>query len=653
MTTTSNQPDQTSRQPIDRPITVGPRTLRGRVYLPAHQPGLAENGLVSDRYIAYHRARARAGVAMQITGAQPVTPSAEWGPICLWNLDESCVPGYQRLAEAVHAEGGTMLAQLAHPGPTEFAGAEVIGASRDFSEVSGQVVMPADSTQLDHVLNRYAEAVDRCRRGDLDGVEISMAHGLLLASFLSPLTNHRQDEFGGSLANRLRFPLAVLQAARQALGPDRILGVRLGVDDLTAGGLTPETSIEIAQALAEHCDYLSVMVGNNNRLEARVRHWPPTPAPPGLFRHTARAVRQAVSVPVCVVGRVLDVELANDLIESGDADLVGIVRGHIADPELLPKTRDGRADEVRPCVGANVCVNGLLAGEPLSCLVNPDVGHVEESNADPQPGAGRAVVVGAGPAGLEAARRLAETGWQVTVLEQQPVCGGQLAAWSLAPSRREFTRWLDWAVAGLDRLGVQRRHDVVADVELVSSLQPELVVIATGASATTWPLGIDDGSVPVVDVITALTTPLEGRSVLVHDHCGLLDAAFVAEHLAAAGHQVTLATTRLHVGEHEGITTLYPMLRTLAEAGVQTVAQQRLVGVRDGSVLLAGTFGAPQSARPADVVVSWAGGAARTELAEQLRAAGLRVQVIGDARRPRRVTDALADARELIAGLVR
>ena len=322
---------------LDEEVRVGPISLRGRVYLPAHQPGLAEGGRVSERYIAYHRQRAKAGVAMQVTGATPVAPSVEWADICLWNIDESVVPGYRRLAEAVHAEGGRMLAQLAHPGPTEHEGVEVIGASLDLSEVTRQLAVPATAAQLARIIDDYAAAADRCRRGDLDGVEISMAHGLLLASFLSPLTNRRDDEFGGDAERRLELPRRVLSAVRETLGHDRVLGIRLGCDDLVAGGLAPGDAAHIAAALEPQVDYISVMVGNNNRLEARVRHWPPTPAPEGLFRGVARTIREAVDVPVAAVGRVKTLDLANDIVAAGDADLVGIVRAHIATPSSSPR----------------------------------------------------------------------------------------------------------------------------------------------------------------------------------------------------------------------------------------------------------------------------------------------------------------------------
>lgn len=636
---------------VDEPITLGPRTLRGRVYVPAHQPGLAEDGRPGARYIAYQRARARAGVAMQVTGATPILPSSQWSGICLWNVDESIVPGYRRLAEAVHEEGGTMLAQLAHPGPTEFAGAEVIGPSRDFSEVSRQVVVPATSAQLDRITDLYAAAADRCARGDLDGIELSMAHGLLLAAFLSPLTNRRDDEFGGSFERRLAYPIRVLDAVRAAVGDDLIVGIRLGVDDLVAGGVVPDDAARIAGALQSRVDYVSVMVGNNNRFEARFRHWPPTPAPHGLFRDHARAIKDAVEKPVCAVGRVTTAELANDILVSGDADMVGMVRAHIADPDLLAKSRAGRAHDVRPCIGANACVNGLLAEQPTSCVVNPDVGH----EATPAPVAnprGSAVVVGAGPAGLEAARRLAAAGLHVRVFEANPAVGGQLADWSRAPSRQEFARFVRWQLDQLTERGVDVRTGCAADAATVRAVAADVTVVATGSSPAPLRLDESDATVRRVDPLTALRSGVPG-SVVVSDGVGELGAALIAERLAVSGStRVTLATSRLHVGEGEGLSTLVPMIRTLAERGVTIVDRVRPAAIRTGAVLLDGVLGEPSRSVPADALVAWCGGVPETALAHRLREQGVEPVVIGDARRPRDALQAVQEARTAVEAIL-
>jgi 2,4-dienoyl-CoA reductase-like NADH-dependent reductase (Old Yellow Enzyme family) len=626
---------------LDDPIQVGRLRLRGRVYVPAHQPGLAEDGRPGERYIAYQRARARAGVAMQVTGATPIAPSRVWNDICLWNVDESIVPGYQRLADAVHEEGGRMLAQLAHPGPTELVGPDVLGPSRDFSEVNRQVVRPATASQLATIVAQYAEAADRCRRGGLDGVEISMAHGLLLAAFLSPLHNHRDDEYGGSFQRRLQLPIRVLDAVREALGPDLLVGIRLGVDDLVEGGIRPADAARIATALESRADYISVMVGNNNRLEARVRHWPPTPAPFGLFRSAARTIKDAVSVPVCAVGRITTAALANDLVAAGDTDLVGMVRAHIADPDLLVKSRSGRVADVRPCVGVNVCVNNLLAEEPLTCLVNPDVGHESEPPPDADVRGDRAVVVGAGPAGMEAARRLAHRGYTVSLFERSDTVGGQVLSWTGSTSRREVRRFLDWQLQQLQQLDVDIRLGTDADADLIAAWAPDLTVLATGARPAGLPGLRTDGSVRIADPLDG--TPWRGR-VVVYDGVGELDGALLAERAAEGpAEHVTLVTGRVHVGEGDGITTLFPMIRRLAELGVDVVERAVPTAATDGRLTLAGVFGEVRDPVAADLLVAWVGGGSDTSLAERLAAGGVRPLLIGDALRPRRATDAVRE----------
>lgn len=630
---------------VDRPLVVGTQTLRGRVYLPAHQPGLAEDGRPGERYIAYHRARARSGVAMQVTGATPILPSSEWNDICLWNIDESIVPGYQRLAAAVHEEGGRILAQLAHPGPTETEGPEVIGPSWDFSEVARQVAVPASTAQLEEIIELYAAAADRCRRGELDGVEISLAHGLLLASFMSPLTNHRDDDFGGSFDRRLTLSVRVIDAVRQALSPDMILGIRLGADDLVEGGLRPQEAAAMAHALEDKVDYISVMVGNNNRLEARVRHWPPTPAEHGLFRDVARVVKEAVSVPVCAVGRVTTLDLANDILAAGDADMVGMVRAQIADPDLLAKSRAGHPEDVRPCVGVNVCVNGLLEGRPLTCFVNPDVGHEQDEPVDAR---GRsALVIGGGPAGMEAARRLAEAGCAVTLAEASDHLGGQVAAWSLAPSRAEVVDYIDWQRRMMERLGVEVLLGHAVDADWVRGRSADLTVVATGSRPA--PLDVPtDGSVRVLDPLEVLHSGVDG-DVVIYDAVGDLDGALLAERCATSGvGRVTLVTSRLHVGEGDGISTLFPMIRRLAAIGVDVIERARPARIAQGLVVLEGVFGEDRPSVAAQTIVPWCGGVPVNGLAEDLRSQDSSLVVVGDAVRPRRVVDALGEAKAAV-----
>jgi 2,4-dienoyl-CoA reductase-like NADH-dependent reductase (Old Yellow Enzyme family) len=628
------------------PLRAGRLELRARVFTSAHQPGLAEDGKPGPRYIAYQRARARAGYAMQITGATPIAPSRLWNPATMIvNCDEAIVPAYARLAAAVHAEGGRMLAQLMHPGAGELDSAHVVSASLHVSELTRQVAREIEAGELRRVVEQYHAAADRVRRGDMDGVELAIGWGYLLASFVSPRMNQRTDEYGGSLVNRLRFPREVIAAVRDAIGPERILGLRLCADELVPGeGITPAEAPAIAAGLVAGgaVDYVNVIAGTNMERMSRVDHWPATPAGTGIWRHLARAVRDAVDVPVCTVGRVTHPDVALEILERGDADLVGIARAAIVDPDWLAKARAGRPAAIRPCTAVNACINALLAEEPIHCMANPEVGRegaVEESDV----GRGRtAVVVGAGPAGIEAARRLAARGFAVVLYEAADEVGGQVARWSRAPVRSEVARLLAWWRADLERRGVEVRLGRRAVATDVLAAQPALAVVATGSRPLPHP-----ALAGATDALAAFAG-VDGDHVLVADEMGRADAMLVADAVAAAGRRVTLATSCLHAGEDEGITTLYPLLRRLGRAGVEIRERVRVERL-DGRVAhLRNVFdGSTGEVGDVDAAVAWCGAAPDATLARELDGAGLDVRLVGDALLPRRVADAVREGAEV------
>lgn len=634
---------------VSRTLAMRNKLLRSRVYLPAHQPGLADDGLPGDRYIAYHQQRARAGLGMQITGATPIIWSDVWADgLTLVNIDDRIIPGYRRLAAAVHAEGGLMLAQLVHAGPMETSGDAILSASGVRSEITQRTAREATAAELAYLVASYRAAARRCRAGDLDGVEVTMAHGTLLASFVSPLMNRRTDRYGGNIDGRTLFPREVLTAIRDALGPDAILGVRLPGDELVEGGIRAPEAAAIGSRLAEtgEVDYISVTAGNNTFKLPRVDHWPPTPAPVGAFRHLSRAVKAAVSVPVATVGRVTTLALAEEILAAGDADLVGMVRAHIADPELVPKSRQGKIEEVRPCIGANVCINSLLDHKPLTCLANPEVGRPGYAKSENW-GKGRsAIVVGAGPAGLEAARRLAHGGWATTIMERDMEVGGQMGRWLRTPSRWEFQRLIHWWELEAKRLGVTMRLGEEATPFALVSKAPDLVVVATGSIPVSRPVPRSSSAVPEIG-------PYDGVSpsghVVVRDEMGGLAALLTAERASLTADRVTLVTSLLHPGEGDGLTTIYPLIRDCAARGIAIVDRAKVTMLDGRMVHLAGVFG---EARPpiadVDILVSVLDTVAPADLAPELMAHGLRVITIGDARLPRDVTAAVADAARLL-----
>jgi dimethylglycine catabolism A len=631
---------------VGRELRLRSKTLRSRVYLPAHQPGLADDGLPGERYIAYHRQRARVGLGMQITGATPVIWSDVWADgLTLVNIDDRIVPGYRRLTEAVHGEGGLMLAQLAHVGAMETSGDAIVSASAVRSEITQRTARQASIDELAEILEAYRAAAQRCRAGGLDGVEVTMAHGMLLASFLSPLMNRRADRYGGDREGRTLYPREVVAAIREAMGPEAIIGVRLPGDELVEGGIDAQEAAAIAQTLVREgtIDYVSVTAGNNTYKLPRVDHWPPTPAPFGAFRHLARAVKSAIDLPVATVGRVTTLALAEEILAVGDADLVGMVRAHIADPELMPKSRSlSGAASVRPCIGANVCINSLLAHKPLTCLANPDVGRPGYELPKQWGDGRRAIVVGAGPAGLEAARRLAIGGWATSLIERDGTIGGQMARWAQTPSRREFLRLIEWWKDEATRLGVTIRLGESASVEGLAAEAPDLVVIATGSVPLLRPAPRLGGA--VLEIGPYDPAPQRGH-ILVRDEMGGLAALLTAERMSLTAARVTLATSMLHPGEGDGLTTVYSSIRDCAARGVAILDRCKVAAIEGRTVHLHGVFGETRpSITDVDVVVSTLDSVAECDLAEPLVARGLLTIVIGDALLPRDVTAAVADA---------
>jgi 2,4-dienoyl-CoA reductase-like NADH-dependent reductase (Old Yellow Enzyme family) len=629
---------------VSRPLTLRGHTLRARVYLPAHQPGLADGGLPGERYIDYHRQRARAGLGMQITGATPVMWSAVWADgRTLVNVDDRIIPGYRNLARAVHDEGGLMLAQLAHVGAMETAGEAIVSASWEHSELTQRMSREATPEELAEIEVLYRAAAVRCREGNLDGVEVTMAHGMLLASFLSPLMNRRTDAFGGDLEGRTLFPRQILAAVREAMGKDRIIGVRLPGDELVEGGIQAAEATAIARRLVATgmVDYVSVTAGNNTRKMARVDHWPPTPAPLGTFRHLSRAVREGVDVPVATVGRVTTLGLAEEILAAGDADLVGMVRAHVADPRLLPKEREGAPRTVRPCVGANVCINALMNHESLACMVNPELGRRADTMDRPIFAPRPAVVIGGGPGGLEAARRLALRGFRTTLIEADNALGGQMRRWADTPSRREFNRIVAWWSDELDRLGIEVRLREEASVDAIRALQPSVVLLATGSVPQPAAVAAT-GAAPSYG---PYDVPAAGGHVVVYDEMGRLPGMLTAERLAQTWKKVTFVTSMLHPGEGEGLTTAYSLLRSLARFGVEIIDRAKIARMEGRDAILTGVFGERRATiQDVDAVVSLGTIVSRSPLLETLRAARIAVRLVGDAKLPRGVTEAVQDA---------
>ncbi|KMO44622.1 hypothetical protein VQ03_02375 [Methylobacterium tarhaniae] len=340
--------------------------------------------------------------------------------------------------------------------------------------------------------------------------------------------------------------------------------------------------------------------------------------------------------------------MAEEILAAGDADLVGMVRANIADPRLLPKSMADAPKTVRPCIGANVCINALLDHKTLTCMVNPELGRPLSTIDRPIGAARSALLIGAGPAGLEAARRLALRGFSTRLIEARDRVGGQMERWSQTPSRQEFLKAVRWWEDELERLGIDVALETTADVAEIMRHRPSVVMLATGST----PIVQGSADLAGTPVFGPYDVPASGGHVLVQDEIGRLSAMLTAERLAAGWRRVTLVTSAMHPGEGEGVTTAYTLLRALGRAGVEIVDRSKLVSVRDGRAVLSGVF---DEARPViegvDAVVPLLGAVSHIPLAAELQAAGATVHRIGDAKLPRDVTAAVKDAADTVWSL--
>ncbi len=578
-----------SNDPLLQPYQLRHLTLKNRIMSTSHTMLYAVDGAPQQRYQLYHEEKARGGIALTMFGgSSSVTADSATASGVVNLTSDSVIPHFQEFAERIHRYDCALMCQITHLGRRANARTwdwlPTVSPSRS-REVDGTFPKVMDHHDIHRIVRSYGEAALRCKEGGLDGVEVvGQAH--LLEQFWSPASNWRTDEFGGSLENRLRFGLMVLEEIRRRVGDEFIVGIRTGMDQNLKGGLSKEECLEIARIHENSglIDFINLNYGRVDTEIAYINLMPGMSAPTATYLDLVQGFGREIKLPVFHACRIIDAATARHAISEGIVDMVGMTRAHIADPHIVEKIMTGQESRIRPCVGATFCMDHRL------CIHNPSTGReaslphaVSDSGARK-----RVVVVGGGPAGLEAARVCALRGHQVILIEALDRLGGQVVLGAKAEWRRELLAVTDWLGAEVKHLGVDVRFGVYAEHETVMDLDPDVVVIATGGLPDLEWLEGHEHCHSVWDILSGGVKIRD--SVILYDELGDHAGACCAEVLADEGGRVELAFRGHQAAQKSGYCNYPVYLKHFYEKGVVLTPDRRLEKVEKIDGQLRSTF---------------------------------------------------------------
>ena len=628
------------------PYTLKGKTIKNRLTVPAMVTDYCtEDGKATERYLAYHEAKAKGGFGLIITEDYAVAPYGKGFKTVAGLWDDDQIESHSELPRRVHQYGATILAQIYHCGRQTNWGAiahQPYAPSAIPCPFGTDIPLELTIPEIQKIVSQFGDTALRAKKCGFDGVEIHGAHGYLVAEFLSPYSNKRVDEYGGNIHNRMRFAIEIIKDIREKCGEEFIIGMRISGDEMIEGGRTLEdTKAMVPFFEAAGLDLIHVTAGVYASADAIV---PSSYRKHGWIVDLAKEVKEICGIPVITVGRINDPVLANSIITSGKADFTSMGRASLVDPDLPNKAKEGRFEDIRHCIGCNfACLGILFTDNPIKCVLNPTLGNESTCAIKTADVSKKVAVIGAGPAGLEAALAAKKAGHNVTVYEQGSHAGGQFYQAAIPPSKGELASFIQWQTTQCRKNDIDIIYNTEVTVALMKEAAPDAIILATGAKLILPPIkGIDHANVcKASDVLLGKVNPGYNCVVIGGGQVGAETANYLGQQLK----NVTIIEMLGGIALDEALAPRWDLLKNLEARKVACYTETTVTEITDNAVLA--KKGDTKFTFAADTVIIATGSVSECSLRDDLVNAGFDVKVTGDAKKVGMVLEATSDGYEV------